>query len=491
MSETIGDYIHFRIKNYLKYGIRQASASKSIQNTGLNQCYSALESQRALVRMHIGETYDSSIKDFEKLLNYFLNPTKSLEKSIFGTFTQEDAISIKKQIATAIKQKLGNLSVFFNDDTMMMNQRLIVNGWGDIQTDINKKTKINTVLKRVKKLEHLYKALQNSSNSFHQGFIEQMEVFNKEYQSFLLEFKQGGNINLNTKIAMINDLNQIWRYAKKSTFEYLNNSISTWFVQLAAYSISSAKSKNIDTLIDDFVNQIQQGNIKVVRKLRKKGEVKQENLSFPSQDKNLILQAQQNSNYVSLTLNLKDNQVLFNPVTRLKSNSKIDIVNNTNLIYYIQDYPIFANHFFNIISPNPRIGSNAVGAEYLKALQQQYINLIKITILSKTIMQNVSNQIYNNFLVLPTGTKAFILFDAKKNKFKIITFEKIINQLIKNESFIDNILIFKPDPFRRPFPNDYVGVSNNRAEAIQRIQTMLAYASSISLKASLDISKLP
>ena len=244
----IGNYIHYRFSNYRQYGLGLNSGVSPNPNRVFanqkNKLLNSLPKRSAKNQSIIKST-------LENQLNFFFNPADS--KSVTVGYTQEESERIKQAVINICQQAISNLNI--NDVTW---DTLSVSGGGSISLsdedlveiknasrskfNQNKKsaTTKGAVYRKLQILLAKRKQLANETerSAADQKFIDEVDKFKKEYESFIDElktslgtdfkyqkgkteqgdsFKTGGKYSYTGHEDFLRGINNLMNMAKKTT----------------------------------------------------------------------------------------------------------------------------------------------------------------------------------------------------------------------------------------------------------------------------------
>lgn len=488
----VGSYIHYRYKNYSKYGLRV--------NDGIYPDPTAVfNAQRQDILSNAKSKFEGNkevIKaELEKRLNFFFNPMASgviktgytdaqvaaLESKIIQIFEQTISSLSKKELLNKTKIDYNTLAATGGDSVtlgdskkFMSSRRKNVIGGDKAENVVKQFTKLKAVNDRIKELIKIRDNLNKNLNATSQAdrdFINKVEAFEKDYDELIKFVSANAETKLgrsNYKISdlginFVQDLQVLMDMTKQITNTAIEGYLGEYLPAISAEIYNRLEKEGIDDCLS-YLDNNTQTFIELI-----KGDVVGGNTSRKVTSKDRFIQNAENKskydtdvkfgkadahkNYtqdkVDVHFELPDGVVNASMKNINFYTGKIHILSGSSTANFIQDYPVFANHYLNVtanIGRPDRPNSNILMLAH---------NTFKLTLALHALMGGVIVQ-QKGASTLSRSEKAdvFIVNDnSQKGYFKVYFISDII-KAISNDLSLLSIENFK-DPTQ--YSNNWLG----------------------------------
>lgn len=488
----VGSYIHYRYKNYSKYGLRvndgthpdPTSVFNAQRQDILNNAKSKFEGNKEAVKAEL-----------EKRLNFFFNPQASgviktgytdaqvaaLESKITQIFEQTIASLGKQELLNKTRidyntlAATGGNNVNLGDSKKSLStKRKNVIGGEKAQNVVKQFTKLQAVDARIKELVKVRDALSKNLDAASQvdkNFIAKVEEFQEKYEKLIKFASENANTTLGKSnyriselgIDFVQDLQALMDMTKQITNTAIEGYLGEYLPAISSEIYKRLEEENINDCLS-YLNNNTNAFIELI-----KGEVVGGNTSRKATSKNKFIENTGNKskystdtklgktdahqNYtqdkVDVHFELPDGVVNASMKNVNFYSGKVHILSGSSTANFIQDYPDFANHYLNItanIGRPDRPNSNILMLAH---------NTFKLTLALHALMGGVIVQ-KNGASGLSRSEKAdvFIVNDnSQKGYFKVYFISDIIKAISEDLSLL-SIENFK-DPTQ--YSNNWLG----------------------------------
>ena len=536
-NDKIGNYIHWKYTNYLKYGTGTKEHPKDIISIKTK----ALEDQRNLVlnesklKKNINKKLEKD--KLENQLNFFFNRnsnTKQLVKGIsnedlhrsiikkiqerFGDLVQIDE-NLKATISdAAMSQKYGKLKENASYNSVVAvynriayikkyidsfiapkllegkglsrNQTFIQNSFNDVakmfQESIDLSDRTFSELLGDAKISNFDPALIKTIE------LEKEEIHNKLGQIYTRTKMQGGKIFMTEGLIPL--LNEVIKRINKANAAYYTGLAGEMYVALVTKIGSNKAITEVNKLLADFSTGLVDNNLGLVGQNTTYSAMNKQAFAvsgktndnyFTSFDgKNSIsLKATQDKVDVVITL---DNGELLNASVKNYNLSdplkNITLLSGTNMLKYLSAYQTFVNHYLNIVSQSLSEPRNESDRSFREQIPQSLIieanKTLLLTLTLKALAGGVEKlSLDQSGFIKNDMAEVFILNDNSTGQFKVFFIEDIINKIGLNYSkIIDYIDMDNFSENFRPgmyWITQYKNGVRNYSDAYSRINNLL------------------
>lgn len=185
---------------------------------------------------------------------------------------------------------------------------------------------------------------------------------------------------------------------------------------------------------------------------------------------------------VDIYLDLPDGKKMSASVKAVNLKNDIHILSGSDLLKYLQDYPVFANHYLNITAR----GEATDGGEPGKSLYENAHNTMLLTVAFHALSGGLWAQLKKGDKTVGRSSSApyFIVNDVSNpGNYKIYYISEILRQIE------ENIKLFKLENYEnvKIWENKWVGDKDkNREDALRRITNLQVQLRQAQLKASIS-----
>ena len=495
--QKIGDYIHYRYENYRRYGVsvdgpRGANANEVFQ--GHAKVLKRLANQQRANKKQM-------LQDLEQQLNFFFNP-KAYIKSVNADFTEEEI----KNMQNAIKEIFADTVHKLNPNIDLDEYRLhygTLNAWVKEQTDSAKvqgvtgvgqgktqNTWTTTVANRIKILIDHYNYLQTVTDLTvaDSAFLKQFEVFTgTTYKGTIKELekelgpldaynlkpdkKHGRQFARAGNESFLDELNNLLAQVKINTASHIKGMMAEYIPAITQYVLANKIEVTTEDILNAFIPKDKlvgsSGSVQRLDTTAFIGGIKaqKENTTFKFGNKTEVqARVQATQDKVDVILDIPNSTGTINASVKNYNLKKYDSITlqsgNRPLTYFIQDYPLFVNHYLNITAAHPE-GKQAGGSNVSRAH-----NLMKLTIATHALagaMRTTTGR--------QKTAEILIINDSSTGGFKVYYIADLISKLH------DQMGSLNIEGYNNPvWENDYIGErrQNNMTSAYARIANLLA-----------------
>lgn len=434
----VGDYIHYHKENYLKYGL-------SVDKPQSVDPISVLQGQKAEILRSMPFRFDSSKQTIKQQLENEMNYFFQLEQGKVEGWNEQDAQQLQQLMEeiceTAASQLDSKLS--FNNVDIDWSTLNVTGGQNSISlsSDAKKtfaalrksatfnnqqtKTYVTAVMKRINELISARDALVNSSlktQTVNATFIAAMGVIEKKYDGLVnyVNSYVTANTRINKKGKVIYtpeeikigkgsqmqsfllDLQMLVDMTKQVVVTDVKGALGETVPALSQIVAQESVGRNLDELVSliggnkqyyiDLLKQSVVGNEKSVKIMSADKVIDKKNKtqsgtfgSIQAQIGDLEYNSTATQDKVDVVLKLPDGQSINASMknVNLFSGFGIHILSGSNSINFLQDYPVFANHYMNIMA---NIGRSD---PFTGSILQQAHEAMKLTIALKALAGGV------------------------------------------------------------------------------------------------------
>ncbi len=507
-NNAIGNYIHFKYNNYLKYGLSEKSSNERITESQIQKIF---KDQIALVKNQLNASTISFEKIQEALAianRFFPNTLKQTNSNLTDSDVQEIQKMLLDKITTLLGKPInidenlqvtvGGLSV---DYTELDNIRKNI-GMKDGQT----KTTSDAVVRRLNAFEKVYNTIKQASNKtqYDNKFISLLESLRDNYKDVIEQIKsaqqQANEANLKYKNVLIDDrahsfleqLNELWKIYKKTSIAAIIGDVGELYILLSQQAIQTTVDKTADEIKKIVMDNLSKINNKTdlsgwLGKDRSASVWNtQNNTLFPNMRNNLYTlsgRATQNKADVVITLNdsmdvfasVKNYDLTIHPVIHLHSGS--------NMLQAMQDYDMFMNHYLNITANLQRdFQYGQPGDQLIKDANTSLLLSLLAFALQGNANKNGNNQLAQFLLVNNHAS-------GQSGGYKGYSFQQLIEKAEKNINYIEAEGL----SIDKTWNNTYIGdisSGNSLKSAYSRIIKLLSQLKRQQLQISISTKTL-
>lgn len=494
----IGDYVHYKWSNYVKYGIETADYSKNSSNK-LNEATKVFKEQREKLKELSKRENKNKIKQtLETQLNYFFNPTDDKFLKSLG-ITSDEAAKMQEQIIEIFmksQDKAIKAIPDFSDLNAFSSSRMVISD-PILQSKINRLRSLNEgrttkvgISNRLRDLIDFRNSIvENRTGS--KDILQLLNNFEKKYknlESLLAEYA-GDNKYVKGANTFVKDLNTLITKIKVSSNTDMLGKLGEQIPVITQLVLENKLQKSTDELIDYFKNYLKDnlvvGNQKSFKIVDSSRFISNSNLNETLQANfgGIESTLSYTDDKVDILLKLPNDQPIAASVKNIaNTETSINILKGSSILKYIQMYPIFANHYLNIMV------SHAIGGPS-NSLMIDAHNTMKSTIGVGALqggLLSASKEGYKKGL-FKAGPKAEIFVvnthGTGKGQFQIYFVDDIINNLVKNANLL-NIENFNDNKI---WQQEWIGDSNPVYDkAFRRIANVLAKMNAFQLRVSIS-----
>lgn len=434
----VGDYIHYHKENYLKYGL-------SVNKPQSVDPIAVLQGQKAEILRSMPFRFDSSKQTIKQQLENEMNYFFQLEQGKVEGWNEQDAQQLQQLMEeiceTAASQLDSKLS--FNNVDIDWSTLNVTGGQNSISlsSDAKKafaalrksatfnnqqtKTYVTAVMKRINELISARDALVNSSlktQTVNATFIAAMGAIEKKYDGLINYVNSYVTANTRTnkkgkviytpeeiKIgkgsqmqSFLLDLQMLVDMTKQVVVTDVKGALGETVPALSQIVAQESVGRNLDELVSliggnkqyyiDLLKQSVVGNEKSVKIMSADKVIDKKNKtqsgtfgSIQAQIGDLEYNSTATQDKVDVVLKLPDGQSINASMknVNLFSGFGIHILSGSNSINFLQDYPVFANHYMNIMA---NIGRSD---PFTGSILQQAHEAMKLTIALKALAGGV------------------------------------------------------------------------------------------------------
>lgn len=474
----VGDYIHFHASNYLKYGL-SVDKQQTVNSMAVLQQQKKIILKKTLT--HYGNKQKRNIKQqLEYQLNFYFN-AHDRNKLTLGYTPEEQAEIIKKMEEICEKAAQSIDPTAFSDNTVSNMATLHAVGSSknvdvssmsgtfskhrDNATLGQKNTTTSAVVKRMNDLLTLRDKLAGKywqSDGINSEIIDDITNLNRMYNELLAddmllaETAAGGanhTWNLTKGNAVfLQELQRIIDKTKQDTASQVKGilgEVTPVFSQMVANYVANnginglmdylTKGLNSGYFVDVLRRKVvgQKESVKILRsdkvmdKKQKNAESVLQQVQAQVRDTPFSVKATQDK--VDVILDLPEEQTINTSVknVNLFSGHNINLLsggkNGQNLLNFVQDYPTFANHYFNLMA---NVGRHD---PFAGSILQQAHEVMKLTIALKALAGGVQAADSSGNTFKTQQAELFIVNNSsastKLGQYKVYFISDLINMI--------------------------------------------------------------
>ena len=509
----IGDYVHWRYSNYLQHGLSVDGNEKANPDVIFNS-----QKTQILNSLKTIDNKDTVKRTIEQQINFFFDPTP---QSIHTGYTAQEVEQIQKYLISIVEQTIKDLKPNLKKalvDYQTLEAKSTGGGsitladgtteeWAKIRkaADFNREGQTKTTIFALKRrilqliaqrdkmanmvksvadqrflkglddLENKYKALfaevKNSSSNkvlFYKdnrirsdGTIENAGDFAKDMQNLINMTKHITNIEAQGIIGEVVPVVSQWAYDN-----FANKKMS----EILSFLDNMNQKAVIDVIKKQVKGQETSVKIPMASKVLDAKKFKTNN-NVQAQIRDIKLNTSATQDKVDIQLNFPDDEKINASVKNinLRSGHNINILDGANLITYIQDYPVFANHYLNVTANIHRGWDRAP-----RDMIQKAHETLKMTIALHALTGKLWAQFSDGSVSQTAQAEIFIVNDIsnRHERFKVYFMSDLMQSLGEN---INYLKIKDFDENKSYYSNKWVGTQqHNMTSAWARISKILA-----------------
>lgn len=508
----VGEYIHYRYRNYREHGLsrKDGTRPKSISKV--------FNDQRSMILKNLlidrDQAQKTSIKSsLESQLNFFFNPGDA--KSIQTGYTSEEAQQIQEKIISLCRDAVGNIGnkkidwgnlsgsvdkAYFGNELDKEFENIRKTRLGDNKSATTKQA----VSRRLKALMDLRDHLNNEmiDGSVDWEFIDKLNKFEQQYQQIispLIENRGGKNVqtaegsskqrfSVVRHGAFIRDLQELIDDTKKITLQQLNQLLGDYvpvltqavFQNVAEQGLEDTlKHLKLSDLTIPIIGKTQSEKSVVSTKIiSKKGATR--NLQTEALIGDIPAKIGNTFDKVDIQLTIPNGELVNASVKNISARtSEIAMLNGKSLLYYLQDYPEFANHYLNVSSSHPKDDSKPMSSTIEMAH-----STAKLTVAFHALVGYTQGRASGNDSFSKTPMSEILIVNSRSGsggRFSVVFMSDIINKVASNLDLIDMQNFNSP----KIWDNTYVGSKPSFRMAYGRISNILGQLHNFQLRASI------
>lgn len=388
-SYQLGNYIHWRYENYLRYGL-------SMNNNGGGYTEKAISGAVLLQRMkkatyrNVPGISAAEVASLEQQLSYFYGTPHNNR-----TITAQERNNIVAALTQYIRQQVGGLANFTIDPNTLQVSFPRVQGQRNYAPLSRSFTSIDGILNRIQELIARYNILRQSSDRNHRNMATQIRDFLDNYRNSNFEqqlqdlsqnptqlaFGQMPMVSLNDAPGQnywngiissnfIDDLNDLIEHSYIVDARYVTGLVAEYMSVIMPNLCGQQISTNTRNLIRQFSTSISQGHVgeqrsvKVILPERVFGAREVEMGSYTQSfgrnaQHRTTARVSNTQDKVDVVLTLGQNRYRASVKNYPVTSRHIRILTGSSLLKYLQMYPALGTHYLNITAngadrPEPR-----------------------------------------------------------------------------------------------------------------------------------------
>lgn len=484
----VGDYIHFHKENYLKYGL-------SVDKPQSVDPVSVLNAQKAAIINSMPFRFDSSKENIKQQLENEMNYFFRLEQGNVEGWNEQDAQQLQQIMedicetaASQLDSKLSFSNVDINWSTLnATGGQSSVNLSSDAKktfaalrksaTFNNKQTKtyVTAVMKRINELISARDALANSTlatKTANAAFLTAMETIEQKYGDLQVYVNSYVSANTRTNKAgkviytpeeikigkgsnmqsFLLDLQSLVDMTKQVVATDVKGALGETVPALSQIVAEESIGRNLDELVSliggnkqyyiDLLKSRVVGNEKSVKIMSADKIIDRKNKtqsgtlgSIQAQIGDIQYNSTATQDKVDVILNLPDGQTINASMKNVNLFSRfgIHILSGRNSINFLQDYPVFANHYMNIMA---NIGRSD---PFTGSILQQAHEVMKLTIALKALAGGLLGADDSGNISRSAAAEIFVVNNsiAGHQGFKVYFISDLIDKASKNLSLVN------------------------------------------------------
>ena len=524
----IGNYIHYRFSHYKTSGLNYNGSSTPNPEIVFQQ-----QRTKLLSSLPDRKANKTAIKStLEAQLNFFFN-SNTADQTINLGFTPEEQQQLHNAVIKIFEQAMASLQIDLNGASIDYNN-LSATGGGSVdvmgeQVEFRnlrknklggkkgKQTKESAVYRRILALKALRDSL--AANQVSSNFIQRVNNLESQYEELINELSQSvggesgiirgkGSAILKSKSmsikehgTFIQEINDLIKLTKKTTDTQVTGYLGEYIPAISQYVANMVAEKGVQECLADLNN----GNFNIdiitgrvvgdqrTRKVLQKSAVigkKGNSSSTDAQIGDVNIRTNYTQDKVDVILDLPQNEKInasmknINFAAAQSMGKGINIFSGTSSLNFLQDYPIFANHYLNITANLGRLAFDQAPSGLIKQAHEE----MKMTIALHALTGNVWGQSAGGAIGKTAQAEILVVNDTsnKYGQFKVYFMSDILNAISKN------LKLITIDGLSENNPNWWVGelgVNNNQA-AFKRVANILAHLHTQKLKVSISFDAL-
>lgn len=442
----IGDYIHFRQKNYMTSGI-------NVKGTSAPNTINVFKQHEAtLTRMvHARKSPAAIKKKLEQQLNFFFNANTSSQE-LNTKFTPQEAQSMQNAIIKIFNETVAKLNPNIDLNKFILDYSTLSASYknpnstkvaGAAKQQIGQGKSGTTwnyaVIDRFDKLRGHYLTMLNSMTDA-ETLVERINDLEEQYSKLIDDLRSDDMIRKQFKRTpgtwqdnFVTELNSIFEEMRIHTAAHVEGLMGEYIPIITQYVLQHKTINATKEILDDFFTQTKQsfvgknGSIQYIDPLQfiggKKAFSKNEELFLGKADKvKMRTLATQDKVDILLDVPTGRGKKLKASVKNYQPKSSITLQKgNRSLLNFIQDYPIFANHYMNITVEHPEDQNSSVldiaGAH----------RLMKLTIIVHALVGGSRTTTGRQDIA-----EILILNNNAKGKFEVYWMKDLVKKVMQN-----------------------------------------------------------
>ena len=532
----VGDYIHFRYYQYRENGLDKTGGKPPRTSQIFNNQRKTLLNNAILQREQ--KQKDDIKSHLEQQLNFFFNPS---DPSLIALgYDDSERAAIATSVSSLCQQALGKIANQASIDWNNLSVKDIENisiGNDAIYDEFRKirKTKLGgiengkrkeastkqAVSRRLKALMDLRNKLNSQlvGGSVDQDFITKLNAFEQQYKKIINPLIQSNNgINTQTKEGkskarfsvsenkgFIRDLQDLIDDSKKITMAQVDGMIAEYVPVITQAVMANFTKDKIEDVIgtlnelkasDEITVQLfgkngSGGRVKatdrthkevVSTKVRSKVSRRESNMSTEAQFDNATVKIGSTYDKVDVQLEIPNAQFINASVKNLSPGAKnIAVLTGRSSLQFLQDYPLFANHYLNVTAQHGGKrevdnGKTIIDSKPQANTVQMAHDTMRLTIALHALIGDTWGKGSSSNVFTKTSAAEIMVVNEQsksgKGHFKVVFMSDIVKKIANNLDLV-NIENFNEVHY---WPNDWVSNKHNRPSfttAYARIYNML------------------
>lgn len=529
-GQVIGDYIHLKYENYLKYGTNYKTQS------GKQSPQEAFKQHKKELRSHYSTKKTVTDMEIEHIKLYY-NMLFSLDQGALLGLSNEDVQSLKNDVISSLNVMLNKgLSAdqfAISAEKLNVQKNFIGEGsakdWGQstsveriektLQQVLTYRDEIcksnNPVYSKIKtdfdKLDVAIQALIKAEHAIIQEGQEWKSGSVKLQSNFFKMDKKGKTpsggiysyVSLSEKNDQKNLVAELVKILAVLNYELIGTSLARQmglvgenFLPVLQESLRKYAIQHTDKLANELVQNFINASIKVVGDKKTKNVVKSSNIlgadskyqpfdyvqtigntkfeaNNPTDDKvDIVISFDSNKSINASIKNYNPNSV---------ENYGVHLLKGANLLVYLQNYINFTNHYLNITATHEEENDSQPTA----AILQQTHAALRLTLATLALAGGVWTQGTDGALKQQDKVQLFIINKQAGGKanFEIYRVDDLLKKI---ESNIGLVQFGKQTPINQVWKNTKIGESPNYENAYLRCIRILGQLKSYKIDVSLS-----
>lgn len=457
----IGEYIHYQYVNYKKHGLTYQgnSAPPSVNSIYNNQKNHVLKYVKARIK-----TDNSKAIQLQNMLNYFFRGGKKINLG----FTDTEIAQMEKAISGVLQDKIDD--VYQNIDINTLGLKSGVSSYknlaggvltSDVPDQLRKRIVSFGALKptvehvnyasienRLRTLQELFKSLASVGVN-HPDLENRLTVMQKQWDSISMNKNFG---SFQKQYNFISSLNDFIKEVKGSAISKELGQVVEDAVGLLGGAMTSVMNKSVNETYDytykiltehkgsqqqnAFINSYITGDSRSAAALKSSNFVtnthtSQQGFTFNANSRYYNVQEK-----VDVSINFKDFQFdasVKNTNLQNKMGS-ISLQSGAGILNLIQDFPVFVNHYLNIVPDRP--DSWFLGNPPMTEIKIMN-NAMKFTVGAMSLVGGTYRNYGKSFGYSPMANYLIINDSSKQGQFKVINMHTLLTKMVNNIDLID------------------------------------------------------